>query len=328
FAQAGAKTANQMYCFRFMVGAFEASFAPVAVILMGSWYTRAELAKRVCLWYTAGTLGAATSGFLQAAVYNSLDGRNGLPGWRWLYIVVFFIMPDYPDNNNNWFFTEEEREIAKQRCARAGMANVSAGKIDLNLLKYIFGSWRFWVIIPVYLIFACSVQTANYFQTWMKGNGFSVDDRNNIGAAMFLISIPFSFGYGLLADYTGKRWFWMAFGETLAIVPCHENAQERAFICGATNALFYMVNAWLPILIFPQTTAPRYKKGFYVTWAFVIVSVPLICFTQWMFVRQTRKEAALNIASPDNLIGLDDASSVGVDEKEKTEVYAPEVIQV
>ncbi|KAI5480269.1 MFS transporter [Pseudohyphozyma bogoriensis] len=315
FSQAGARNAQQMYCFRFMVGLFEASFAPVAVVVMGSWYTKKELSKRV---------------------------------------LVYFVLPDYPDNNRSWFLSDEEREMAKRRCARSGIASVT-GKIDLALAKHIFGSWRVWFLIPGYIIFACSVQTGSYFTTWMRFSGFSVTDRNILDACKSLISIPFSFGYGLMADLTGKRWVWMAGPETLSIIPmgiiaiyppnrrlieicflfseivlitpvyfawineiCHENAQERAFMAGAANALFYMVNSWLPILLWPQTTAPRYKRGFIATWVFIIATVPIIIGTHLMHKRQMRREAARGQLSPETPLdrsGVEDRPSE--EEKEK-----------
>ena len=86
FAQAGATSSNQMYAFRFMIGLFESAFSPIIIFLLGAWYTKTELAKRVAIWHITGFFGQATSGFLQAGVYASLNGHLGLAGWRWLYI--------------------------------------------------------------------------------------------------------------------------------------------------------------------------------------------------------------------------------------------------
>ena len=75
-----------MYVFRFMVGFFESAFSPIIIFLLGSWYTKTELAKRVAVWHITGFFGQATSGFLQAGIHASLDGHLGLAGWRWLFI--------------------------------------------------------------------------------------------------------------------------------------------------------------------------------------------------------------------------------------------------
>lgn len=87
FAQAGTRNVGQLYAFRFLVGLFESSFFPVIIYLMGSWYTKTELAKRVALVHMTAPVGSAVSGYLQAGVYQHLDGKRGLPGWRWLYLV-------------------------------------------------------------------------------------------------------------------------------------------------------------------------------------------------------------------------------------------------
>lgn len=87
-AQAGMENTNQLYAFRFLVGLFESSFSPVMTYLIGSWYTKTEMAKRMALFMMTAPFGTAFSGYLQAAVYNNLDGVHGIEGWRWLYIVT------------------------------------------------------------------------------------------------------------------------------------------------------------------------------------------------------------------------------------------------
>ncbi|GKT84195.1 major facilitator superfamily transporter [Colletotrichum tofieldiae] len=108
-----------MYAFRFMIGLFESGFSPIIIFLLGSWYTKPELAKRVAIWHITGFFGQATSGFLQAGIHKSLNGHLGMAGWRWMYIV-WWLLPDYPHNTTAWYLTEEDKQIAKQRAARQG----------------------------------------------------------------------------------------------------------------------------------------------------------------------------------------------------------------
>ena len=42
---------------------------------------------------------------------------------------------------------------------------------------------------------------------------------------------------------------------------CGGNAEERAIIIGVMNALGYAFNAWLPVLTYPQTDAPKFHFG-------------------------------------------------------------------
>lgn len=87
FAQAGMHNVGELYAFRFLVGFFESSFFPSLLYVLGSWYTKTELAKRVALFHMTAPLGSAFGGYLQAAVYKTLDGTHDLAGWRWLYII-------------------------------------------------------------------------------------------------------------------------------------------------------------------------------------------------------------------------------------------------
>lgn len=93
FAQAGMRSSAQLYAFRFLVGLFESSFFPALLYVLGSWYTKTELAKRVALFHMTAPLGSAFGGYLQAAVYTNLNGVRGLAGWRWLYIICGVSIP-------------------------------------------------------------------------------------------------------------------------------------------------------------------------------------------------------------------------------------------
>lgn len=208
-----------------MVGLFESAFSPVIIFLMGSWsvflylflksfnpdililievaqrYSKPELAKRLAIWHLTGFVGQAVSGFLQAAIYNTLDGRNGLAGWRWLYIICglmstpvavrylyslihtryrrsvlwfgwiqlfcLFVLPDYPTNCKIWYITEQERQIALRRSVNAGRTEVT-GHISTALFKKMFGRWKWWLLVIAYLFYGSSCQANSYFAIYLS----------------------------------------------------------------------------------------------------------------------------------------------------------------
>jgi ACS family pantothenate transporter-like MFS transporter len=43
---------------------------------------------------------------------------------------------------------------------------------------------------------------------------------------------------------------------------CSGDAEERVLVLGMMNCLAYTFNAWLPLLTYPATDAPRFKTGF------------------------------------------------------------------
>lgn len=53
-----------------------------ALYLFSSWYTKAELAKRISVLYAAGQMSGAFGGLLGSAIMSGMDGKGGLPAWR------------------------------------------------------------------------------------------------------------------------------------------------------------------------------------------------------------------------------------------------------
>jgi MFS family permease len=73
---------------RFFLGFVEAPFFPGAVFLMSSWYTRAELTRRISWLYSGNALAQMFGGLISAAILGNLNGNKGIAGWRWLFIIV------------------------------------------------------------------------------------------------------------------------------------------------------------------------------------------------------------------------------------------------
>lgn len=58
------------------------------------------------------------------------------------------------------------------------------------------------------------------------------------------------------------------------------------------NGFQYAVAAWLPILIFPQTEAPTFRKGFPSTFGFTIAAIICVCAIQWFATRENKRKVA------------------------------------
>lgn len=63
---------------------------------------------------------------------------------------VWFLLPDYPHNTKAWYLTEADKELAMKRCANQGKANIT-GKMDMALVKRMFGNWRWYVLVIMYI---------------------------------------------------------------------------------------------------------------------------------------------------------------------------------
>ncbi|GKT48628.1 putative transporter [Colletotrichum spaethianum] len=121
---AAADNFTHLIVIRFFLGFVEAPFFPGAVFLMSSWYTRAELTRRIAYLYAGNALANMFGGLLGAGILSGLEGDLGIAGWRWLFIiegvvaiafalVAMWILPDYP-HTTKWL-TNEERAYAAWR---------------------------------------------------------------------------------------------------------------------------------------------------------------------------------------------------------------------
>ena len=73
---------------RFFLGFVEAPFFPGVIFLMSSWYTRAELTRRVAWFYSGSALANMFGGLLAAAILGNMHDAQGIAGWRWLFVSL------------------------------------------------------------------------------------------------------------------------------------------------------------------------------------------------------------------------------------------------
>lgn len=57
-----------------------------SITYLSIFYRRAELGKRVAIFFSATSLAGAFSGLLAAAIVN-MDGKGGKQGWAWIFIL-------------------------------------------------------------------------------------------------------------------------------------------------------------------------------------------------------------------------------------------------
>ncbi|SJL05859.1 related to transporter protein [Armillaria ostoyae] len=333
FAQAGARHSNYMYAFRFCVGMFEAPFFPCILYLMGSWYNKYEMAKRIAIFHLCGSLGSSFGGYLQTAVYETLDGARGIAGWRWLYIVcgcmtvpcgiaVLCFLPDLPSNTRAFYLTEEEKKFALDRAIALGKVEHSLSLISgMPLITKIVSSGG--------EKFYSSLFQSGYdmlIDIQSEAAGYSVAERNVIPSCSRLISAFCIFVWGFGSDLTGSRFafvfgplcygllpngilaFWpksqelilfafMTNGVQLMTAVFYTWANEimagdddlRALTISSMNGVQYSVSAWLPIIIFPQTMSPTFRRGFPSTFGFVIAGLIIIVIIKLLADRDARR---------------------------------------
>ncbi|EPQ26602.1 uncharacterized protein PFL1_05923 [Pseudozyma flocculosa PF-1] len=154
---AACKTFHHLIAVRIILGMVEACFFPGALLLLSCWYKKSELATRSAILFSGSILSNAFSGLISAGILNNMDGKAGLPAWKWLFLIegaitvavaiaALFILPDFPHNSR--FLSMEDREFLVRRMALdAGESDVpgeSGGAIDGLILC--FKDVKVWVL--------------------------------------------------------------------------------------------------------------------------------------------------------------------------------------
>ena len=169
---------EQMYALRFLIGLAESTFYPGMQYIIGSWYRRDELAKRSCIFHTSSAIATMFSGYLMAAVYH-LNGKGGLAGWQWLFIVDgivslpialagYFVLPDVPEITRAPYLTRKDIAFAQKRMRLEGRANRQP--YTRAKIKMIFSSWHIYWLVILYVTFnnAGGALSQPTFALWLK----------------------------------------------------------------------------------------------------------------------------------------------------------------
>jgi len=85
---------------------------------------------------------------------------------------------------------------------------------------------------------------------------------------------------------------------------CKDDLEERALVTGSMNEMAYVVQAWLPLLVWKQVEAPKYRKG---TVTMIGINVTLIA-TAFVVRHLHQKELRRG-----NVLGPDDAEDSELD---------------
>ncbi|RYD23865.1 MAG: hypothetical protein EOP88_02385 [Verrucomicrobiaceae bacterium] len=72
---------------------------------------------------------------------------------------------------------------------------------------------------------------------------------------------------------------------------CGADAEERTIVIGVMNSMGYAFNAFVPLLTYPQTDAPKFRKGFiYSTCAFAAQGL-ITAAVAFMYKRDVNRKA-------------------------------------
>uniref|UniRef100_A0A060SWU6 ARAD1A08228p n=1 Tax=Blastobotrys adeninivorans TaxID=409370 RepID=A0A060SWU6_BLAAD len=334
---------SQLKALRFFVGVFESAFYPAIHYLLGAWYKPNEYGRRGGVYYFGQMLGVLTSGLLQSAAFDNLNGVNGLAGWRWMFIISaiitfpvgiigFWALPGTPDKCYSVFLTDDEIRLARKRM---GTKHLESPKFfSKEIWKKVIFSWKIYVIsFYNILLWNNNNGTSGAYLLWLKSlQRFGEGQLNRISAIspglgivwIFLTSTSadmfmsrygaiigsqiFNFiGNTILAVWNvpeGAKWFAFMlqyFGWAMASTfygwmgdICRHDPQERSIVLVTSNILAQAFSAWISVLVWKTSEAPRYLKGFTFTATCAFLLIVFAFLVLWLYKREEKKNARRN----------------------------------
>ncbi|KAK5996346.1 MFS transporter prlL [Cladobotryum mycophilum] len=212
--QASIQSWGGMMAIRFLLGAFEAAYAPGIIYLLSFFYLRHEVGFRVGIFASAAPLASTFAGALAYGITNS---HSNLANWRLLFLVeglmtivmapvAFFFIPDSPDKAR--FLNGEEKEIVKARAMRqvGTEPSLRIGRLNPKEFLLTLVDYKAWFVALMY--FGANVSYASlpiYLPTILRGIGYDSINSQGLSAPPYFVAFLCALITTYIADKTQQR---------------------------------------------------------------------------------------------------------------------------
>jgi ACS family tartrate transporter-like MFS transporter len=150
------RSPRSFYGLRLMLGVAEAGYFPGAIYFLSQWFPRKLRARTMSFFYVGFSLSSTLMGSL-AGVLLRLNGRWGLAGWQWIFLVeafpavilsaiVWFALPDHPADAK-WLTEPERTELS----AAVAADDAHAPTHHAGSFAVVLRSGRAWTMALFYL---------------------------------------------------------------------------------------------------------------------------------------------------------------------------------
>jgi ACS family tartrate transporter-like MFS transporter len=235
---------NTFYFARVVLGIAEAGFFPGVVLYLTYWIPAAERARTGALFMMAAPVAIIVGAPVSEAILR-LDGRMGLHGWQWLFVLeglpavvmgllALRVLTDRPEQAT-WLPADDRdwlaRTMSDERARRSAVGHVS--------VWHSLSSGRVWLLCAVY--FLNTTVTYGIF-LWLPrilaeasgSSGFGLSTLTSIPFVAALIAMVL---IGRHSDRTGER-------------KKHVAACAAVAATGLLLAVAFRHNVWLVVLSF------------------------------------------------------------------------------
>ncbi|KAK1702250.1 hypothetical protein CaCOL14_009309 [Colletotrichum acutatum] len=269
---------------RFFQGIAEASTFVGTHYILGAWYTERELGKRSGIFTASGLAGTFFGGFIQTGIHSSMNGLHGLSGWRWLFIIDglmtvpvaiygFVCFPDTPHTTTAFYFTEEEKVLARSRVPEIQ----ERSPLTFRFAKKVLTSWYWWGFVMLWIIAGEteSFSTNSLLGLYMKSHPthkYTVAQLNNYPTGVPAVGIVSTLFWATLTDFLGGKRYLVAYfiGITGVATSAMVLVAARDPTSAASTSVVFGAYYWAGAVYACQATffawcndAMRYEEGIF-----------------------------------------------------------------
>ncbi|KAJ1336177.1 MFS transporter ACS family allantoate permease [Microdochium nivale] len=223
---------------RLMLGLTEAGYIPGALYTLSTWYTNAELARRVAVFFFGMFGGNAMSPLLAAGILQ-LEGIHGLRGWQWLFLVegvfticvgagLYTLLPGSPDQPRPLGspgiikFSAKEQTILQERVELDDPERETGAQgmhIPWAFVVKTVCHYRRWLhFASSFCVFSTWSPLTTYTPSIIMSLGFSRIQANALAAVGASIALIVIFIFAWISDRTQKRGLTVIAGQLSYLV--------------------------------------------------------------------------------------------------------------
>ncbi|KAF2669186.1 pantothenate transporter [Microthyrium microscopicum] len=239
-------------------------------------------------------------------------------------IFGWVVIPGLPSHRTAWYLTEEEKEHAATRLGQPKKVSW-----DRTVFRRVLLSWQFWLLPTIFMLYSLAIQMElnNVFPLWLASRGYTVVQQNNYPTGIYASAIVGTIFYSVLSDKIQSRWqcslaigFTFVIGSAILIAnPAADSAhffafyllgstyapqalwyswmadvtahdfQLRAITTGFMNSFDFAFVTWWPLVFYPVTDAPNFRKGYIASIVTGSLILPLVLLIAYLEKKGLRK---------------------------------------
>lgn len=205
------RTWQQMIVLRILLGAAMSGIFPGLAYLISTWYPRREQQLRFAFMQSGEVLVLATGSLVNYAL-NRLDGRGGLEGWRWMFVVqglctaliglaTYWWMVDFPENSHHSFrfLTADEAAVVSKRI-ESDRGDLVAQEFELKKVLVHAKDFKIWAFASLFFMQNIVSTALAYFVPIILQNGLGY----SANASIILSAPPY---YYAVVPVLASSWF-------------------------------------------------------------------------------------------------------------------------